>query len=257
MASEGTRRKEPTKALPGDVSRIRLTVGGEAALVGADTDDPGTMDWWGWATITEYPSVFDDDDEDDVDPERLKQDGFALSTKDIGDGGLRMTILEAHGLMIDLWRVQNIYDALDARSEDYANFIPMFGEHGHYGELELVEELEDLLEPGGSQVVILDRAWLAPAWRGCGGVGRLLTIRLLRWLCDDPRAVALKPFPIDLDEDQKQDEAVFRKAMTTVRRTWKSVGFQPFSDDIWVLDPRTGSYDRTVRRLSKRLGLPH
>lgn len=68
--------------------------------------------------------------------------------------------------------------------------------------------------------------------------------------------MALKPFPIDLDEDQKQDKVVFRKAMTTVRRTWKSVGFQPFLDDIWVLDPRTGSYDRTVKKLSKQLGLP-
>jgi len=221
--------------------------------VGADTNDPGTMDWWGSATISEWPF----DDEDDLDPEELKQSGVALSTEDIGDGGLKMTILRAHGLMIDLWRVQNIYDALDARSGDYANFMPMFGERGHYGELELVAQLEDSLEPGGNQVVILDRVWLAPAWRGCGGVGRLLTLRLLRWLCDDPRAVALTPSPIDLDEDQEQDEAVFRKAMTTVRRTWKSVGFQRFSDDIWVLDPRTGRYDRTVKRLSKRLGLPY
>ncbi len=103
------------------------------------------------------------------------------------------------------------------------------------------QELEDSLEPGGSQVVILDRVRLAPGWRGCGGVGRLLIIRWLRWLYDDPRAVVLKPFPIDLDDDQKQDNAVFRKAMTAVRRTWKSIGFEPFSDDIWVLDPQTGA----------------
>jgi hypothetical protein len=253
VTSNGTRRTEPAKEPPGDLTSIRFTIGGEAALVGADTDDPGTMDWWGSATISEWPF----DDEDRLDPEKLKQSGVALSTEDVGDGGLKMTILAAHGLMIDLWRVQNIYDALDARSEDYANFIPMFGERGHYGELGLVEELEDSLEPGGNQVVILDRVRLAPAWRGCGSVGRLLTIHLLRWLCDDPRAVVLKPFPIDLDDDQKQDKAVFRKAMTSVRRTWKSIGFEPFSDDIWVLDPRTGSYDRTVKRLSKRLGLPH
>ena len=167
-----------------------------------------------------------------------------------------MTILQANGLVIDLWRVQDIFDALDARSQDYANFIPMFGERGPYGEVELIEELEDSLELGGSQVVILDRVRLAPAWRGCGGIGRLLTIRLLHWLCDDPRAVFLKPFPIDLDEDQQKDDAVFRKAMTTVRRTWKSIGFQPFSDDIWVLDPRTGSYERTVKKLSMQFGLP-
>jgi hypothetical protein len=55
VASEGTRRKEPAKALPGDLGKIRFTVGGEAALLGADTDDPGTMDWWGSATISEWP----------------------------------------------------------------------------------------------------------------------------------------------------------------------------------------------------------
>lgn len=194
-------------------------------------DDPGTMDWWGSASISDWP--IDDDDREAVDPEESKQSGVALSTEDIGDGGLRMTILQAHGLVIDLWRIQSIYDALDARSQDYAGFIPMFGGRGRYGQLDLVDELEESLNPGGSQVVILDRVQLAPAWRGCGGVGRLLTIRLLHWLCDDPRAVALKPFPIDLDEDQKQDKAVFQEAMTTVRRTWKSIGFEPFSDDIW------------------------
>jgi len=254
MSPEGTRRKDPAKIPPGDLSSIRFTVGGEAALVGSDIDDPGTMDWYGSASISEWP--FNGDDGDDLNPERRKQNSVALSTETIGDGGLKVTILQANGLVIDLWRVQDIYDALDARSEDYANFIPMFGQRGRYGELELVEELENLLEPGGTQVVIVDRVRLAPAWRGCGGVGRLLTIRLLQWLCSDPQVVALKPFPIDLDEDQKQDKVVFRKAMTTVRRTWKSVGFRPFLDDIWVLDPRTGSYDRTVKKLSKQLGLP-
>jgi hypothetical protein len=247
----------PSKDLPGDLASVRLSIGGEAALAGRDTDDHGTMDWWGSAAITEYPSLFDDDEDEDVDPESLMEDGFALSVKDIGDGGLRMTILEAHGLVIDLWRVHDIYDALDARSQDYANFIPMFGERGSYGQLELADDLEESLTIGGSQVVILDRVGLAAAWRGCGGVGRLLTIRLLRWLCDDPRVIALKPFPIDLDEEQRRDKVVFRKAMARVRRTWKSIGFEPFSDDIWILDPRTGSYDRTVKRLSKQFGIPH
>ena len=31
----------------------------------------------------------------------------------------------------------------------------------------------------------MDRVWLAPAWRG-PGAGRLLTARLLGWVCPDP-----------------------------------------------------------------------
>lgn len=227
---------------------------GEAALDGADTDDPGTMDWWGTASISEWPF---DDNEADLDPDELKKSGFALSAEDIGDGGARVAILEAHGLLIDLWRVRDIYSALDARSQDYANFLPMFGDQGDYGEVELAGELEESLNAGGSQVVILDRVRLAPAWRGCGGVGRLLTIRLLRWVCDDPRAVALKPFPIDLDKEQKKDKATFDKAMKSVRKTWKSIGFERFTDGIWVLDPRTGDFERTTKKLSAQLGLDH
>jgi len=251
--STGATQRKGIKALPGDLGRIRFTVSGEAALEGTDTDDPGTMDWRGTASISAWPF----DDEDDLDAEKLRKTGFALSVEDIGDGGLRMTILQAHGLLIDLWRVQDVYSALDARSQDYANFLPMFGDQGDYGEVELAEGLEESLNPGGSQVVILDRVRLAPAWRGCGGVGRLLTIRLLHWLCDDPRVVALKPFPIDLDEEQQKDKATFDKAMNMVRQTWKSIGFEPFTDDIWVLDPRTGNFERTTKKLSIQLGLRH
>lgn len=114
MGSEGTRRKDPAKTPPGDLSIIRFTVGGEAALVGSDIDDPGTMDWYGSASISEWP--FNGDDGDDLNPERRKQNSVALSTETIGDGGLKMTILQANGLVIDLWRVQDIYDALDARA---------------------------------------------------------------------------------------------------------------------------------------------
>jgi hypothetical protein len=254
MAPKGTRDKEPTKELPGDLTAVRFTTGGDAALVGADMDDPGIMDWWGSASITEYPSLEDDDEQ--LDPEQLKQEGYALSVRDVGGGGLQMSILEAHGLIVDLWRVQNIYDALDARSGDYAKFIPMFGERGEHGQLELADELEDSLNVGGTQVLILDRVGLAPAWRGCGGVGRLLTIRLLRWVCDDPRVIALTPFPVELDDEQRNDKQAFRKGMARVRRTWKSIGFEPFSDDIWALDPRTKRYDQTDKQLSKRLGIP-
>ena len=218
-------------------------------------DDPGTMDWWGTASMSEWP--LGDEDEDDLDPERLKQSGFALSTEDLDGGGLKMTVLEAHGLLVDLWRVEDILSALDARSQDYANFIPMFGERGEYGQLELAEELEASLNGSGGQVVLLDRVWLAPAWRGCGGIGRLLTIRLLHWVCDNPQAIALCPFPIDLDEEQKKDDAAFGKALKTVQRTWKSIGFEPFTDRIWILDPHTASFDRTVKKLSAQLGLRH
>lgn len=85
-------------------------------------------------------------------------------------------------------------------------------------------------------MVIIDDVRLSPAWRGLGGVGRLLTGRLLRWISDQPRVVAVHPFPIDLDDDACQDPAVFDPAMRRVRGMW--VRFEPFTDDIWIMDPQ-------------------
>ncbi len=101
----------------------------------------------------------------------------------------------------------------------------------------------------------MDRVWLAPAWRG-HGVGRLLTARLLGWVCPDPMVVALMPSPIALDEKQQEDEAAFNQEMAKVRRTWKSVGFRPFGKDIMVMDPAMAHDDEAVDKLARKLGLP-
>jgi hypothetical protein len=73
------------------------------------------------------------------------------------------TILRATGLLVDVSRVKNIHDALDARSADYEAFSPMFEGPGSP---ELAAELQEELAAYSSQVVLVDRVWLAPAWRG-------------------------------------------------------------------------------------------
>ncbi|WP_410583766.1 hypothetical protein [Amycolatopsis sp. lyj-108] len=78
-------------------------------------------------------------------------------------------IFEANGLTIDLQHVDDVHDALDARSG-----------RDQFGFVTLQNGLEDQIQSLGSHVVIIDRVRLAPAWRGLGGVGRLLTARLLR-----------------------------------------------------------------------------
>jgi hypothetical protein len=108
----------------------------------------------------------------------------------------------------------------------------------------------------GSQVVLVDRVRLATAWRGHGGVGRLLTARLLRWACPGARAVALMPSPIALDEKQQEDEAAFKQEMAKVRRTWKSLGFKSFGKDILVMDPAMVYHDEAAKKLARKLGLP-
>ena len=171
----------------------------------------------------------------------------ATLEKTVAGDGLKLTILRATGLLVDLSRVKNIYDALDARSADYEVFSPMFEGPGSP---ELAAELQEELAAYNSQVVLVDRVWLAPAWRG-HGVGRLLTARLLGWVCPDPM-VALMPSPIALDEKQQEDEATFNQEMAKVRRTWKSVGFRPYGKDIMIMDPAMVHHGEA----EDKLGLP-
>lgn len=228
---------------------VQLHVRGQAALIGADMTDPGTLDWWAEATISLWP--------DDEEPEEAwaSAPGVALSTRDRGAGERELVLFEADGLLVDLQHVEDAFDALDARSEDYAHFIPLFGNTESFGQLDLNDELEDRLEALGSHVVIIDRARLAPAWRGLGGVGRLLTGRLLRWVSADPRVIAVHPFPIDLDMEQRQNSTVFKPALEQVQRVWASLGFRPFTDRIWVMDPHLADHAEALANLAHRLGL--
>jgi hypothetical protein len=249
-ADSGT-REQLADTLRDQLADVRLDVSGQASVTGTDMTDPGTMDWRGKATISVWP---DEELDDDTAPWWEHSDA-ALSAADIDGGGRRLTILQANGLTVDLWHVEDVYNALDARSQDYADFLPAFGDHGRYGQVDLAAELEARLEPGGSRVVILDRVRLAPAWRGLGGVGRLLTARLLRWVADEPRVILLRPFPIELDDNEVGDSAVFDEALARVRRTWQSLAFESFTEDIWFLDPRMAAHDQSVRKIAKRLSL--
>ena len=247
MGTRGAGRKVPAKPLPAPLDRIQLSVGGDAPLAGyGGEEDPGVMDWRGEATVTVYPR-----EDDEPGGAWWNQEDAALGTAVAGDG-LKLTILRATGLLVDLSRVRNIYDALDARSADYEAFSPMFEGPGSP---ELAGELQEELASYSSQVVLVDRVWLAPAWRG-HGVGRLLTARLLGWVCPDPMVVALMPSPIALDEEQQEDEAAFNQEMAKVRRTWKSVGFRPFGKDIMVMDPAMADHGEAADNLARKLGLP-
>ncbi|OXM59317.1 hypothetical protein CF165_48410 [Amycolatopsis vastitatis] len=230
---------------------VELHLNSQASLAGSDETDPGTSDWWTKATVRVLP---DEDEADGVEP-WYEVEGTALSTKRLDEESIDVTIFEANGLTIDLQHVEDVHDALDARSEDYAKFIPLFGGRDQFGFVTLRADLEDQIESLGTHVVIIDRVQLAPAWRGLGGVGRLLTARLLRWVCADPRLVAVLPFPIDLDRALLKDDSVFEPALEQVRRTWAALGFRPDTGRLWVMDPSDGTHQNAVTQIEKTLDL--
>jgi uncharacterized protein YukE len=64
------------------------------------------------------------------------------------------------------------------------------------------------------------------------------------------------PSPIALDDKKQEDKAVFDQEMAKVRRTWKSLGFKPFGNDILIMDPAMVYHDEAVKKLARELGLP-
>jgi len=237
------------KTLLDQLDWVKLQVHGSASLVGRDETDPGTLDWHAAATISVWP------EDKDLDEPWHSVPDLALSTTNHPDGARELSILEAEGLVIDLGQVEDVFEALDARSQDYEHFHPMFGDTSTLGFQDLAPELEDSLEAVGSCVVIIDRVRLAPAWRGLGGVGRLLIGRLLRWVCADPQVVAVHPFPIDLVENARRDSTLFEPELARVRRVWQSLGFRPFTENIWVMDPNLATHSDAVAQFAEELGM--
>jgi hypothetical protein len=156
--------------------------------------------------------------------------------------------------VLDLERVENPYESLDANSQELEAYGCLF-DLGGGG---LHPDLEHMLQaPFGEHVVIAERVRVAPAWRGLGGVGRYLAGRLFRQMCCDPVVVATQPFPLDVTRDDRgnTDDAAMKPAVKQVRRTWKSIGFQPYKGDIWILDPSAGRHEQAMTKLEQRLSL--
>lgn len=225
-----------------------IEVSGWSHLKGADEADQGTMDWSAKVIITVL-------DGDPLQTGWHEVDDAFLETTNGVDGEKRFTIFEAWGLRIDRKEVGDVSDALDARSADYAKYIPLFADTQSFGVVDLAEAIEDEIEGGSGEVVIIDRVRLAPAWRGMGGVGRLLIARAVRWVCSEPSLVAVHPFPIDLSGEERKDKAVFESALDRVRRMWESLAFKQFDDDIWIMNPILAGHGEAVHRLEVAVGL--
>jgi hypothetical protein len=209
-------------------------------------DDPGLLRFTATVAIHEYP----EDEEDSV----AAIDGISLSMT--SDNGVKdMTVFRADGLVLDLCRVENVVESLDADSAELVKYACLFDPDR---DNELHPDLESRLElPVGPHVVILERARVASAWRGCGGVGRYLTGRVLSWVSQSAVVVAAQPFPLDVKRDGRGavDDANFKPALKAIQRTWRSIGFEPYQDDIWILDPTASKHERAMVRLERKLDI--
>lgn len=177
------------------------------------------------------------------------RDDVALDRRDAGRGVLELVVATCTGLTIDLHWPDEVVEVLKSFA-DYAPFLPLLDPERSSG---LDEDVDSRVAGRGPRLVLLDRAELAPAWRGMGGVGRLVVARLVRWLAADTRLVALQPFPTQFAD--AGDAPGFAEARAKVQQVWGSIGFAPWRDDVWCLDPASPDFARAVSRLEERLGV--
>ncbi|MER5969655.1 hypothetical protein ABT112_07945 [Streptomyces sp. NPDC002055] len=231
------------------LNRLELRFDSSASLVASDAhDDPATLEWRCRAVL---PLWEPDDDEAEADNARLLAPGVSLAQSSQGERQ-EVTILAMSGLTLDLWRIVNIYESLDSRDADYEHFAPLFDKSGDLG---LHSDLEECLV-SGDQVVIINRVRIALAWRGLGGVGRLLISHLLRWVAGQAALVATHPYPIDVPVPERDDMAREAREMAVVQRTWRSLGFEPFREGVWVMQPHLSAHSEAVERLETAFA-PH
>ncbi|MEW2508074.1 hypothetical protein AB0878_47205 [Amycolatopsis sp. NPDC047767] len=184
--------------------------------------------WSGEASVTVEPA------------DRAAASAAFLSECRAADGSVTGTFFEAGGLLVDLQNVGDVVAELGAHS-GFTEFGALFGDPDGSGYGRLTESLDGSIRASGSHVVLIGHVVLAPAWRGCG-VGRLLTSRLLQWLCAEPCLIAVAPFV-----------STGGPASHRARRTWATLGFRPYDSRIWILDPATSDHDEAVFALESRL----
>ncbi|WP_457844692.1 hypothetical protein [Nocardia gipuzkoensis] len=230
---------------------VDLSVG--SIVAGADPD-PGIISWSGSAEYLVGAEEYDEKDypEPGSAPrwEAAVADGRALSLRQQDDDFARWTVLQMSGVMVDLFMTtSSIPNELDGMSADHGALAAIFDGN------ELHPDLLQMVEGIGSRAILIDRARVAPAWRGHGGVGRLLISRILRLITADASVVATIPFPIDLFQEgpYPDQHPRFDSERRRVRKIWESLGFHQYKGEIWVMDPAMATHDHAVRDIEARL----
>jgi GNAT superfamily N-acetyltransferase len=150
-------------------------------------------------------------------------------------------------VIVDIYDTRDPFGLLDGEEADLgliAETIFSAGD-GH-----LDPELDDLLEPVGSRILILNSVRLGPAWRGFG-LGALLAGTAIKKLAGGGRAAVCYPAPIGEPDEEEPSQAAREQAIQALGRVWAQLGFEHFRDGVHVLDLSLVSLHENLGRLRK------
>jgi hypothetical protein len=148
---------------------------------------------------------------------------------------------------VDVYDTRDPFGLLDGEDADLGLIAETIFSAGS-GQLD--PELDDLLEPIGSRILILNSVRLAPCWRGFG-LGTLLAGTAISKLSGGARAAVCYPAPIDEPDEEELGEAMREQAIKKLGKVWAQLGFEHFRDGIHVLDLSLVTLDESLEQLRK------
>jgi len=152
-------------------------------------------------------------------------------------------------LSVDLTRCRDPWGELDASNDAVA----------HIGETvfdantgQLAEGFDSRLRRVGERVLVVDYVELEPAWQR-HNLAALLVAECVDQLRADCRVVVCLPGPLERRDlaDEEYDEAVRR-----MQGVWSQVGFAPYEEGVWFLDPHPRTLRDSLARLRGRHDVP-
>jgi hypothetical protein len=158
--------------------------------------------------------------------------------RDIGSARLIALNLEA-GVTLD--------DLADPESGDWIEITrkPRRAEPPNAGTRDGAESAE-------TSVLVLERLWIEPDYRGYG-LGPIVAACAILRLGRGCRLVACYPAPFDAVQTSEARE----RSIEALGRIWAKVGFTPWNDGVWMLDLHAtnlrDALDRLVRDARRRL----
>lgn len=150
-------------------------------------------------------------------------------------------------VLMDLYETRDPFGVLDGHDGDLGLIAETIFS-GRRGRGDLAPDLDERLESFGSGLLILNRARLAPQWRGFG-YGVLLTGLAIKRLSGGCRAVVCYPSPLgeyDEEHDSSAREAV---AVNRLSEVWAQLGFEHYRNGVHVLDLALVTLDEALQEL--------
>ncbi len=157
-------------------------------------------------------------------------------------------------VVVDVYQTRDPFGLLDGEDADLGAIAGTVFD-ARTGQLD--PDLDDLLEPLGDRILILNSVRLIPKWRGFG-LGVLLAGTAIKKLSGGVRAAVCYPAPIDEPADGEPDSHAPREqAIEALTRAWAQIGFDHFRDGVHVLDLSLVTLDESLGRLHKRAEQHH